>query len=351
MSGLEPITDLASARPLWERLATASGNIFATWEWADTWWGHFGGEGELSLHACRREGEADPFAILPLHRTRFGPLPLLRFVGHGVGDVLGPVCAPADAPDANAALLASLSSGSLPAKLLVAERMLSGPGADALGGPILARERNPSLDVEGRTWDEYLRSTSKNMREKVRRSTKKVERDHELTYELCESAERVEPMMGTLFDLHARRWGGEAGAFGSAANVPFHLDFAARAQRHGWLRLWVMRIDGEAVAAWYGFRFGDVEAYYQSGRDPSWDRSSVGFLMLVHSIKAAFDDGLDSYGFLRGDESYKDRFATTVRTIETRAVGRGPTGRGAVAAGALAASVPATRKRLVSIAN
>jgi CelD/BcsL family acetyltransferase involved in cellulose biosynthesis len=351
VSGLEPIADLASARPLWERLAAASGNVFATWEWADTWWEHFGGAGELSLHACRRAGEAEPFAILPLHRTRLGPLPLLRFLGHGVGDVLGPVCAPADAAAAGAALLAALRAGALPAKLLVAERMPSGPGADALGGPTLAGERNPSLDVEGRTWDEYLRTTSKNMREKVRRSTKKAERDHELTYELCESPERVEPMMRALFDLHARRWGERAGAFGSAANVGFHLDFAARAQRHGWLRLWEMRIDGEPAAAWYGFRFGGVEAYYQSGRDPRWDRFSVGFLMLVRSIRAAFDDGLDSYGFLRGDESYKDRFATTVRTIETRAVGRGPVARGVVAGGASAARVPAVRKRLASIAN
>jgi hypothetical protein len=36
MPQLEPIADLAAARPLWERLAAASGNVFATWEWVDT---------------------------------------------------------------------------------------------------------------------------------------------------------------------------------------------------------------------------------------------------------------------------------------------------------------------------
>lgn len=351
MAGVKPIADLASARVDWEQLADASGNVFATWEWADTWWQHFGSQGGLSLHACHRDGEATPFAILPLHRTRIGPLPLMRFVGHGAGDVLGPVCALADAAEAGTALVAALHSGALPANLLIAERMPSGPVADAVGGPRLAGERNPSLAIDGRSWDEYLRSSSKNVREKVRRSAKKAERDHELTYELCATAEQVGPMMKTLFDLHARRWGDEAGAFGTPANVRFHLDFAVRAQRRGWLRLWEMRIDGEPAAAWYGFRFGGIEAYFQSGRDPRWDRLSIGFLMLIRSIRAAFDDGLDSYAFLRGDESYKDRFATTISTIETRAVGRGPIARTAVAAGALAARNPPLRRRLISIAN
>lgn len=346
MSRLEPIDDLASARPLWTNLAATSGNVFATWEWAETWWRHFGEGGRLALHTCLRGDE--PFAIIPLYRRRIGPLELLRFVGHGAGDVLGPVCAPADRDAAATDLVEGLRDEVVAGKVLLAERMPSGSGAEALGGELLQQEQNPSLEIAGRSWDDFLGSASKNMREKIKRSTRKLEREHEVSYEFCERADQVEPMMKTLFELHALRWGGDAGMFGSASMVPFHFDFAATAMERGWLRLWTMRVDGEPAAAWYGYRFGDIEAYYQSGRDPRFDRLSVGFLMLIRTIKAAFDDGMDSYGFLRGDESYKGRFATTIRTIETRAIGHGVIGRSVVGAGALATRIPIVRRRVIS---
>jgi CelD/BcsL family acetyltransferase involved in cellulose biosynthesis len=349
VSRLEPIADLASARPLWTDLAARSGNIFATWEWAETWWRHFGAGRDLELRTCLRDEEA--FAILPLYRMRLGPLSLLRFVGHGPGDVLGPICAPADEAAAATALITGVREDITGWKVLLAERVPCGSGAEALGGELLREEQNPSMAISGRSWDDFVGSASKNMREKIRRSTRKVERDHELGFELCERADQVEPMMKTLFELHARRWGGDAGRFGSATVAPFHYDFAATAMERGWLRLWTMRIDGEAAAAWYGFRFGDVEAYYQSGRDPRFDRLSVGFLMLIQTIKAAFDDGMDSYGFLRGDESYKDRFATGDRALETRAIGRGAVGRTVVQGGAAATRIPAVRRRLASLVH
>jgi CelD/BcsL family acetyltransferase involved in cellulose biosynthesis len=347
VSCLEPIADLPSARPLWTDLAEQSGNIFATWEWADAWWRHFGRGRRLELRACARDGE--PFAIAPLYRMRLGPVRLLRFLGHGPGDVLGPICAPADDAAAAAALAEGLRADLGRWQVLLAERVPRGPVTASLGGDLLQAEGNPSLEIAGRDWDDFLASASKNIREKIRRSTRKIERDHVLSFELCEHPDQVRPMLETLFELHARRWGADAGTFSSPAVAPFHFDFAATAMERGWLRLWTMRIDGEPAAAWYGYRFGGVEAYYQSGRDPRFDRLSVGFLMLIRTIKAAFDDGMESYGFLRGDEPYKGRFATSNRTLETRARGRGLVGGGAVRAGAAAARIPAVRRRVVSL--
>jgi CelD/BcsL family acetyltransferase involved in cellulose biosynthesis len=343
---LEPIANLAAARPLWTELARRSGNIFATWEWAVTWWRHFGGGGDPTLQMCLRDGE--PFAIAPLYLSRIGPFTLLRFIGHGVGDVLGPICAPEDTPEAAEAMLAAVRAGHPRATALLAERMPSGAAADAYDGTLLQVEANPSLEISGRSWEQFLGDASRNMREKLKRSTRKLERDHEFEFELCGRVDRVEPMMRDLFALHAKRWDDGASIFTSSAVADFHLDFAAKAMESGWLRLWVMRVDGVATAAWYGFRYGEVEAYYQSGRDPEFDRYSVGFLMLMRTIKGAFDDGLDRYGFLRGDEPYKNRFATMNQNLETWAYGRRPLGRGVVRAGALSLQIAPMRNRLTS---
>ena len=102
----------------------------------------------------------------------------------------------------------------------------------------------------------------------------------------------------------------------------------------GWLRLWLLELDDRPVAAWYGFRFAGREFYYQAGRDPEFANLSIGSVLLAHTIRAALNDGVREYRLLRGDESYKYRFASMDPGVETIAYGRGASGKIAVVAGA-----------------
>lgn len=341
---LVPFADLESRRELWERLASRSRNFFASWEWADVWWRHFGGGSEAAFAECRRADGA-PFAILPLQAVRRGPLRLLRLVGHGPGDVLGPICDPADAELAARALREAAAR--LPSRphLLLAERLPGGPVADSFGGRLLLREANPSLAIGGRSWDEYLASRSRNLREKVRRGGRKLERAHRVEYRLCGSPAELQDDFETLLRLHRQRWG-DGTAFGQPGAVAFHRDLAAAALERGRLRLWTLELDGEAVAAWYGFRFEGIESFYQSGRDRAFDKLSVGFLLLAKTLEAAFEDGLEHYDFLRGNEPYKDRFADTDGGLETRVVPRGRLGEALVVGGSAALRSPRLRRLL-----
>ena len=345
MPSCEPIPSFEAGEEQWDELAQRSQSIFASWEWATAWWRHFGGDDEPLLLRC---GEAEwPLAILPLCRTQRGPLRILRFIGYGPGDMLGPVCAPEDREAAGAALREALAGGAAGAwNVLLAERLPVGGLGEAIGGRVLQREASPEMAIGGREWEEFIASQSRNMREKLRRNTRKLEKQHELSFRLCEDPARLAADLDTLIRLHRLRWGAGEGAFEHERVVAFHHDFAAAALRRGWLRLWTMEIDGEPAAAWYGFRFGGVESFYQSGRDPRFDRFSIGFLMLMRTIQGAFEDGLERYAFLRGDEPYKDRLAESDLGLETRALGRGALGAAAVAAGSRALRSPRVRRRV-----
>ena len=87
----------------WSRLAEAAGNVFSTPEWASVWWSHFGAGRDLRVLAGR-DDDGSTAVVLPLYVNRTRPLRVLRFVGHGVADQLGPVCAPADRERVAAAL-------------------------------------------------------------------------------------------------------------------------------------------------------------------------------------------------------------------------------------------------------
>ena len=131
-----------------------------------------------------------------------------------------------------------------------------------------------------------------------------------------------------LLRLHQLRWGTTKSPFLDAA--AFHREFAAIALRRGWLRLWILEVDGRPVAASYGFRFGDTESGYQSGRDPSFRESQLGFLLLNRAVREALADGMREYRLLRGGEAYKVRLATGDPGLETIGLGRGAAARGAL---------------------
>jgi CelD/BcsL family acetyltransferase involved in cellulose biosynthesis len=223
--------------------------------------------------------------------------------------------------------------------VLLAERMPPAAGADGLGGRTLLREPSPVVEAPEGGFEGFLKQRSRNFRSQVRRKERAL-LEKGLSYRLSDDPERLEPDMRTLAELHAARWDDHQSSAFSPGRAAFHRDFAATALARGWLRLWLAEVDGRAVAAWYGFRFGGAEWYYQSGRDPAWERESIGLVLLAHTIRAAFDDGIGTYRLLRGGETYKARFATSDPGVETVVAGRGPLGKAAEGA-----SGPALRLR------
>ena len=90
---------------------------------------------------------------------------------------------------------------------------------------------------------------------------------------------------------------------------------------------------------------GDVELYYQSGRDPAHDRDSVGFVLLCHTIRTALEDGVEAYWFLRGDEAYKGRFAEEDPGLQTTTVACSLRGGAAVAGARIFDRLPSPARR------
>jgi hypothetical protein len=156
--------------------------------------------------------------------------------------------------------------------LLLAERLPGdGEWERPLGAPVLRREDSPVIEIEGTSWDDFLASRSPNFRSQVRRKERKLAREHSLLFRLSDDPARLGDDLEKLFELHEARWGEAGSGALSGARAAFHRDFAPLALERGWLRLWIAEVDGTPVAAWYGFRFGGTEWYYQSGRDPAWD--------------------------------------------------------------------------------
>jgi CelD/BcsL family acetyltransferase involved in cellulose biosynthesis len=312
---------------LWNELALRGRNVFATHTWASTWWEHYG-DGATPQVLC--DDPLAPRVVLPLC-TRGRLLRQVRWIGHGPADLLGPACAPEDLPLAAPLLRAALDDGRLAADVvLLQDCPTAAPWWAGLPVRPIGTEVSPVLRFEaGQEWDGWLAGKSKNFRAQATKKRSRLERDHEVRFRLATAA-TLEQDLADLFTLHAARWKGDSPLLDPRQHA-FTAAFATAALERGWLRLWSMEVDGRCVSVLLGFRFGPDFYCYQFGRDPELDRESVGFVLLTHAVRDALETGGEEFRFLRGDEDYKQRFATGDAGIGTLALPRGVRGRGAVA--------------------
>jgi CelD/BcsL family acetyltransferase involved in cellulose biosynthesis len=317
MLNLERTAALGPLREVWSSLAAETRNVFSTWEWASTWWQHFGGGRDVDVAAIPGHG-ADPIALLPIYRRRVPFCTILRFIGHGPADELGPVAAPEHRSEAIASLRRLLDMER--SAVFVGDRLAEGTAHGLLGAHRIALAPTPVLRFETREWDAYLASRSSNFRQVLRRKERRLLKDG-ATYRLTDP-DSLHRDLDTLFALHRERW--EPLRTGFVEHERFHRDFAAVASERGWLRLWILEVGRQPAAAWLGFRFGSVESYYQAGRARRFDSLSPGLVLLAHTVREAQADDIAEYRFLRGDESFKRRFTDDEPAVETVAATRGP---------------------------
>jgi CelD/BcsL family acetyltransferase involved in cellulose biosynthesis len=327
---LELVSDLDALRSEWQGPALASGNPFLTWEWMSTWWRNFGAGRRSLVTACRRSS-GELAAVVPIYESATRPLQILRLMGHGPGDHLGIACAPADRSAVAQALRHTLRDLDPKWDLFLGEHFPREHRWSALlGARVISRAESPAVAFGRDGWPGYLATRSSHLRKRIRYTEARLARAARPRFRLATDASRLDADLEVLFALHAARWGRRASPALAAPRQRFHREFAALALDRGWLRLWFLELDDTPVAAWYGLRFGGVEWYYQAGRDPALDRLSVGFALLLHTMREAADDGMRAYRFLSGRESYKDRLADTGSVLESVGLARGPAGRAAL---------------------
>jgi CelD/BcsL family acetyltransferase involved in cellulose biosynthesis len=325
---LEELSGFAALPQDWQRLAAATSTIFATPQWLATWWRHYGRDGALRLYACRdRTGRV--VAILPLELRAARPLTIMRFVGHGPSDQLGPICAAADRPAvARAVLRATDAAG---ADVLLGEQLPADAGwGTLLHAGVLGSEGSPMTHLARAGWDAQLRRWTPSVRRLLRRHTRKLEGAHDVRTRRTTAASELDSDLDSLFALHRARWGAEVTAFANR-DASFHREFAATALERGWLQLSFLEVDGEDVAAVYNLRFAGAENQYQQGRLPAWEEQSIGTIALLRSIRIACDEGMGEFRFLRGSEDYKYRYADADPGLQTIAVARRRAAAGALA--------------------
>jgi CelD/BcsL family acetyltransferase involved in cellulose biosynthesis len=165
-------------------------------------------------------------------------------------------------------------------------------------------------DVEGRGFDDYLAARDGALREVIRRKTARLERDGAALSMIGagSSAAEVEAGIAAYETVYAASWK-EAEPF-----PDFQPTLMRKLAEAGWLRLALLHLGGQPVAAQLWTLVGGAAAVLKLAHDQRVDKHSPGTVLTAFAIRALMTgESVARLDFGRGDDPYK-RSWTSRRT-------------------------------------
>jgi len=296
-------------------------DVFLTHDWMAEWWEHWGAKNELFV-ATVREADGRLVALAPFYIRRSGVgglgLRVLSFVGSrgSASDHLNLLVEPGVEAPAIQEIVRQVLAGRAAWDYIE----LADADADSDVFTRLRRQfQEAGLQEHPRLcpgcpyaklpscFEQYLSELGSSVRYNFRRRRRNLERFGRVSFVCLTDNAEIQARFGDLLLLHHQRFGQlrKTSAFLDPRLQSFHAGLLKRmASRHR-QRLFLLQLEGRTVAALYGFSVGRQFAFYQSGMDPAWAKSSVGMITLGCTIEHSIRTGHQSFDFLRGTQAYK----------------------------------------------
>ncbi len=298
-----------SRRREWDSLAESlTASPFLRPGWIVPWWDAFGA-GRLELLEVRRGRSLEALQPIVLHRG------MIRSPTNWHTPEFGPLGTEPGA-DALFEQLFARRSGMVEIGWLAAgDSRLGGLQAAAAAARYAVhtriRERSPTVQLDG-DWPAYERALSGNLRRDLGRRQRRLEELGEVTFEVSDTPSALPD----AFALESLGWKGNRGTAMSSRprTAAFYQRIARWAAERGWLRLAFLRLDQRPVAFHFALEAGGTYYAIKGGFDPAFSPYSPGALMIHSTLRRAFNEGLDRYELLGGDDWYKRRWTSAART-------------------------------------
>ncbi|MGB4066608.1 MAG: GNAT family N-acetyltransferase [Nitrospira sp.] len=319
---IETASAFAGLRDEWNALVRECGKSpFSTHEWLSTYWTHYGESSRLCVFLVRSD-EGRLVGACPLQVRTMGvagmvsvsravllgaPLTDMQdilfcpgheeqvidqltesLVEHRI-DFLDLPEVPEDSP------LRLLGNRSRPLNLLI-ERPMS---------------RLPFVTLPG-SWAEFLATRGTSTQRNVKYYGNRLSKKYCVEFTAMTNPEDIERALLVFFDLYAKRFA-EYPLLTSSTYRAFRKEMALLFAKNGWLILFTLALDGQIVAAELCLKNDQTIYAYNSCYDPEWSREGTTLIMQARILEYAISQRFQEYNFLRGEESYKEHWATGTR--------------------------------------
>lgn len=305
----------------WDALLPGDARPFDLHCWYTAWFEAFAGGRELAVCTVRRDGALA--GVLPLlcdgrrlaglanaHSCDFRPL--------AVDQAAMKALIAAALEGAAGLTLTELPDGDPSVDLLRAGASGAGMISTLESGNV-----SPLVGTSG-DLDLWLTQSHASWKKRLLRYRRKMNKDHEASFEIVRSPVDLESELETGFALEASGWKGEAGTaiVSSPETEAFYRAVAAAFQARGELRLSHIALDGVPVAFSFCIEHGGGLYSLKSGYDESFRKIVPGLVLQVSIVESCFERGIDRYELLGNQAEWKAKLANGQRTHSTMHVYR-----------------------------
>ncbi len=298
----------------WNRLALLAGTPFMTGEWLSAWCSAFGhgrcgwtvlhdDDGSIRAGACVRRTKLGKLASTTddygcdweiLARDERARVELWSALVH---------------EGASHIQLEGMLEHADSARFISEELGRAGYRVVRLAGPL-----SPWLTLPA-SWEELIQNASSSLRAQVGRRRRMLEREGAVTFRVGGSLATLERDLEIFLTLESSGWKERSGTAitSKPSTNRLYRDFARGAAAQGWLRLYFLELDGEAIAADYGCAFAGTGVFMKTGFNEDYGRLSPGLVLRAEVLRSSIEEGLAGYDFLGDPDNYKTRWTSEVR--------------------------------------
>lgn len=283
-------------------------SIFVLPPWLEVWWREFGSQGDLYLCSVKQSGTI--IGIAPLLLQDEG----VCFLGSAdVCDWSDFVIVPGREHDFFNILLDELTRKGI-SRLSLKPLRPDSTVLTHLVGVSEERRYNVSCKVEDvslemdlpPTWEEYLGILNRKQRHEVRRKLRRLRETGEIDYRIIEDTEAVTDAV-EFFLRFFRESKKDKETFMTTERESFFRSLAKAMAQACLLKIGILELDTQPVAAIMCFDYNDTVYLYNNGYDPQYSPLSVGLISKILCIKDSIERGRKKFDFLKGAEEYKYR--------------------------------------------
>jgi CelD/BcsL family acetyltransferase involved in cellulose biosynthesis len=322
MLELKVISDSSRLEELaddWERLfqSAQDPSIFSSYEWAATWWAHYGGAARLQILAAYSGSELvgiAPLILLDHVIAGIKAFTRIKFIGAGISDRLDFLIATgAERPVVELFVnhlfrqrwdivdLDEVPEDSATAALLPS--IVDQLGARA---KLLPQSVCPTITLPIH-FNTYFSSTTRDIQRKIKRYRSQSTNGRSFELKIITSERDLLPGLESFLAMYRNYFSQREGTSHLTGEqfAAFRRELALKLARRGRLLLALLQANGKDVAGQLCFRHGAMCYEYNRCYDLDWKRENVGTALLWEVLRYCVAEGCRKYDFLRGLEQYK----------------------------------------------
>jgi CelD/BcsL family acetyltransferase involved in cellulose biosynthesis len=328
MLRIEEVTDparLMTYRPAWRALLDRAphADMFQTYEWVTSWLGCFWVERPIWFLFVW-DGEA-LVAVAPLLRdedARVSCRDSLSMPVNSHSRRLEILCG-TNAPEVLEAILKHVRRSGHRVRLTLRQSREDRPMPDALS-EVARRMKLGSMRLPSRTcpivridttWEGYLATRPSQVSRELKRKVRKLERDWKATWTIASTPAECSAAMESIWEIERKSWKEAEGTSLTSEEdaIRLYQDFAPRFAAEGWLRIYLLHLNGVPAAHILGAEFRREYYALKTSYDQQFRQASPGQALFFTALRDSFERKLTVFDFLGDESRWKNELANDWR--------------------------------------